>query len=178
MKYWIGQAFGLVATVTDITMPLFPKKWQMLVANFFVNLFLALNLVFLGEIGSGIFLFFVAMAQVVVNLIHTARQTENTKWETVIFFVLYVGLGFYGLFTGPDYVPGLNWRNLLELLPIVGAVCSMCFISCRDARKARLFLVSTTAVWTVYHGIIGSTAFLGSFFGVVTGVIAIIKHRK
>ena len=178
MKYWIGQGFGLLATVTDIIMPLFPKKWQMLVANFFVNAFLMLNLVFLEEIGSGIFLFVVAMVQAAINLLHTLRNTQNSKLETVVFLVLYVGLGFYGLFTGPNYVPGLNWNNLLELLPIIGAVFSMSFIFCRDVRKARVLLVCTTVVWTVYHSLIGSTAFLGSFFGVVTGVIAIIKHRK
>lgn len=57
MNYWIGQGFGVLSTITDISLPLFQKKWQMLVANFAVNTFLLLNLVFLGQIGSGIFLF-------------------------------------------------------------------------------------------------------------------------
>ena len=75
MNYWIGQGFGIMSTVTDISLPLFKKKWQMLVANFAVNTFLLLNLVFLGQIGSGIFLFLVAMVQACVNLVHTLRET-------------------------------------------------------------------------------------------------------
>ena len=46
MSYWIGQSFGVLSTVTNISQPLFRKKWQMLVANMAVNVFLLLNLFF------------------------------------------------------------------------------------------------------------------------------------
>ena len=46
MRYWIGQGFGILSTITDILLPQFPKKWQMLIANICVNLFLGLNLSF------------------------------------------------------------------------------------------------------------------------------------
>ena len=39
MNYWIGQGFGILATITDISIPQFKKKWQMLVANIAVNTF-------------------------------------------------------------------------------------------------------------------------------------------
>ena len=178
MNYWIGQAFGLVATVLDISLPQFKKKWQMLAVNIGTNTTLGLNLVFLGEIGSGIFLFMVAVAQAIVNLIHTLRDTQVPKFEYALFFALYVGLGFYGLFTGPNYVPGINWHNLLELLPIMGAVLNCIFVSTRDPILARKYLVCCTSIWMVYNAIIGSTAVIGSFFSVVSGVVAIIRNRK
>lgn len=178
MNYWIGQGFGVLSTITDISLPLFKKKWQMLVANFAVNLFLALNLVFLNRIGSGIFLFCVAMVQAVVNLIHTLRETKPAKLELAVFFVLYVGLGFYGLFTAPGYVPGINASNLRELLPIIGAVFSMLFVCTRDEQKARGFLLVCSSLWSIYHATILSTSFFGSFFGVITCVIAMIRDRK
>lgn len=178
MNYWIGQAFGVCSTITDISLPLFKKKWQMLAANFLVNTFLMLNLVFLGQIGSGIFLFLVAMVQAIVNLIHTLREQPPRKWEYALFFVLYVGLGFYGLFTAPGFVPGINAKNLLELLPILGAVFSMLFVSTRDEQKSRVFLLICSLLWTVYHAIIGSTSFFGSCFGVCTCIIAMIRDRK
>ena len=95
MNYWIGQGFGILATIADISIPQFQKKWQMLVANIAVNTFSALNLVFLNEIGSGIFLFSVAIVQAVVNLIHTLREKAPAKWEYALFCCLFVGLGFY-----------------------------------------------------------------------------------
>lgn len=178
MRYWIGQIFGVMSTITDISLPLFQKKWQMLVANISVNTFQLLNLVFLDQIGSGIFLFLVAAVQGAVNLVHTIRETSVKKWEYAVFFCLYVGLGFYGLFTAPGFVPGINGKNLLELLPIIGAVFSMLFVCTRQEQKARVFLLICSCLWTIYHAIILSTAFFGSFFGVVTCVIAMIRDRK
>ena len=178
MGYWIGQGFGVLSTITDISLPLFKKKWQMLVANILVNTFLLLNLLFLNQIGSGIFLFMVAMVQGAVNLAHTLREEKPKNWEIALFFVLYVGLGFYGLFTAPGYVPGINAKNLLELLPIFGAVFSMCFVCTRDEQKARIFLLCCTSLWAIYHGIIGSTSFFGSFFSVISCIIGLIRDRK
>ena len=178
MNYWIGQGFGILSTITELIMPQFNKKWQMLIANICINTFLGLNLIFLNRIGSGIFLFAVAVIQGVVNLIHTLREQPPKKWEYAVFFCLYVGLGFYGLFTGPNYVPGINWNNVLELLPIIGAVFSMLFISTREERKARYFLLACNMHWTVYHAIIGSTSVLGAICSSVSCIIAIIRNRK
>ena len=178
MNYWIGQGFGVLSTITDISLPLFKKKWQKLVANIAVNTFLLLNLVFLGQIGSGIFLFLVAMLQGSVNLVHTLREKPPKKWEYALFFCLYVGLGFYGLVTAPGFQPVINGKNLLELLPILGAVLSMLFVSTRDEQTSRIYLLICSSLWTVYHAIILSTSFFGSFFGVVTCVIAMIRDRK
>ena len=178
MKYWIGQLIGLLATATDISIPEFKKKWQMLVANILVNTLLGLNLLFLEEIGSGIYLFMVAVVQAVVNLIHTLKEKKPQKWEYVLFFCLYVGLGFYGLATAPGFVFGINGKNLLELLPITGAVFSMLFVSTREENKARKFLMCCNVCWAVYHTIIGSTAVFGAIFSGISCLIAIVRERK
>ena len=178
MKYLIGQIIGILATATDISIPQFKKKWQMLVANILVNTLLGLNLVFLEEIGSGIYLFAVAVVQAIVNLVHTLKEQPPKKWEYILFFCLYVGLGFYGLVTSPGFVPGINGKNLLELLPIIGAVFSMLFVSTREEGKARKFLMCCNVCWAVYHGIIGSTAIFGAIFSGISCTIAILRDHK
>lgn len=178
MYYWLGQGFGIISTIIDISIPLFKKKRQMLVANIFVNVFLALNLVFLNQIGSGIFLFAVAIVQAIVNLIHTIRERAPKKWEYILFFCMYVGLGLFGLFTASDFVPAINAKNLLEVLPILAAVYSMLFVGTRDEKKSRIYLLFCYALWAIYHAIILSTSFFGSFCGVLTCVIAIIRDHK
>ena len=178
MKYLIGQIIGLMATATDIAIPQFKKKWQMLAANILVNALLGLNLVFLEEIGSGIFLFAVAVVQAIVNLIHTLREQPPKKWEYVLFFCLYVGLGIFGLVTAPGFVPAINGKNLLELLPIVGAVFSMLFVSTREENKARKYLMCCNVCWAVYHTIIRSTAVFGALFSGISCLIAILRNRK
>ena len=178
MNYWIGQGFGILSTLTDISIPQFKKKWQMLIANILVNTFLLLNLVFLGQIGSGIFLFAVAIVQATINLIHTLREKPPKKWETGLFFCLYVGLGFYGLVTAPGFVFAINGKNLLELLPIIGAVFSMLFVSTRDESIARRYLMVCNIMWATYHTIIRSTSVFGAIFSGVSCMIAIIRDKK
>ena len=178
MKYLIGQIIGLLATATDIAIPQFKKKWQMLAANILVNALLGLNLVFLEQIGSGIFLFAVAVVQAIVNLVHTLKEQPPKKWEYALFFCLYVGLGIYGLATAPGFVPGINGKNLLEMLPIIGAVFSMLFVSTREENTARKYLMCCNICWAIYHTIIGSTAVFGALFSGVSCMLAILRDRK
>ena len=157
MNYWIGQAFGIAATIAGVSVPVFKKKWQMLVLSLANNIFGALNLVFLDAIGSGIFLFAVAAVQALVNIGHSLRNTSGKTPEKIIFVILYLGLGFYGLFTGPNYVPGVNVQNLIELLPIIAAVMNMCFVFSPGEKQARIFFILCNAMWMFYYIIIAKS---------------------
>lgn len=178
MNYWIGQAFGIAATVAGVSVPVFKKKWQMLIMSLANNIFGALNLVFLDAIGSGIFLFGVAAVQAIVNLVHALHNTTGKTLEKIIFVILYLGLGFYGLFTGPNYVPGINVQNLIELLPIIAAVMNMCFVFSPGEKQARIFFILCNALWMFYYIIIGSSAMLCSIISVGTGLFALYKNRE
>jgi len=178
MKYLIGQAFGIIATIAGVSVPVFKKKWQMLVLSICNNIFCALNLIFLDAIGSGIFLFAVATVQALINLLHSLRNTSGKAYEKIIFAALYLGLGFYGLFTGPNYVPGINARNLLELLPIIAAMMNMCFVFSSGEKQARIFFILCNFLWMLYYIIIGSSTVLGSAFSVATGLFALYRNRE
>ena len=178
MQYWIGQACGIIATIVGVSVPIFKKKWQMLVMSIANNIFCALNLIFLDRIGSGIFLFAVGAVQALVNLVHDLRKTQGALVEKLIFIALYLGLGFYGLVTGPGFVPAVNARNLLELLPIIAAVMNMCFVFSRTERTARIFFVACNGMWMIYYVIIGSSAMLCSLISVATGLITLYKNRE
>ena len=174
----IGQIFGIIATITGIVIPVFNKKWQMLIMSITTNIFCALNLIFLGEIGSGIFLFAAASVQALVNIFHSLKNTVPKLWENIIFAVIYLAVGVYGLMTREGYVPGINPGNLLEMMPIIAVMLNMLFVCSSKEKTARLFFVSCNVVWTAYYIIILSTSGFGSGFAVVSGVVALIKNRK
>ena len=78
MMYYIGQGMGILATIGCFVNPLFKKKWQMLVATMLVNILLALNLVFIGQVTSAVFL------MLLVNV--------------TLFFIYYLVLGSTSMF--------------------------------------------------------------------------------
>jgi hypothetical protein len=176
--YITGQILGIVATVVTVLMPLFQKKWQMLAATIAGNLLMALNFFMIGQIGSAIFMYFVAIVQSVVSMHHTVKQTKVQVWEQMLFCGLYVGLGILGIVTAPGFVPGWNAANLLELLPIFGSAMLTFSIFARKEQTTRIFLLINASLWAVYMAIVGSTGFFAELFTAVTTLLALWKYRK
>ena len=144
MQYIIGQLIGIVATVIIVAIPVFRKKWQMLLATLAGNFLMALNFILIGQIGSAIFLYFVAILQSIVSMIHTNRGTKPRPWEQMLFCSLYVGLGIFGIVTAPGFVPEVNAANLLEVLPILGSAMLTFSIFAPNEQTTRIFLLINT----------------------------------
>jgi len=178
MQYYIGQLIGIVATVIAISIPVFRKKWQMLLATFSGNLLMAVHFFLIGQIGSAIFLYFVAIVQSLVSMHHTRKQTQVSPWEQLLFCFLYVGLGIFGIVTAPGFVPEINGTNLLELLPIFASTMLTFSIFARKEQTTRIFLLINATLWAVYMAIVGSTGFFAEVFTAVTTLLALWKYRK
>ena len=97
MNYIIGQVLGIAATVCTIILPFFKKKWQILALNIAVNLLVAMNYILIGQIGSAAVLCLVAVVQSIVSMVHSTRGTAVPTWESILFAVLYVGCGLFGI---------------------------------------------------------------------------------
>jgi len=172
--YMIAQAFGLLATLCCFAMPLFKKKWQMLLVNVAGNLFFILNLMLLGLHDSGnlfanataMIVNWVSLVQVLSSWWHVQKQTYVTKAENIIFLLLYVGLGFIG------------FNKALDFLPIVASVFNMLAVFQKDEQKTRLLVLCNASLFCAYYIIIGSTSLLAELMAVITTVIALIKYRK
>ncbi len=177
MHYLLGQFFGIVTLIASVVMPLYQKKWQMLANTIVINLSMALNFVLIGEIGSAAALCTIAVIQCIVSLFHTARDSKPSNAETVVFFILYLGFGFFGLINSPGFVWGVNRHNLLELMPIAGSICNMIFVFIRNEQHARWCLLTTCVIWAVYTGLIGAASFFAQCFTIATTVYAIYRYR-
>ena len=178
MAYIIGQIFGLMSTVCTIILPFFKKKWQILVLYIGVNLLVAGNMVLVGQIGSAIFLCLVAVVQSIVSMIHDTKGTPVSLGEKVLFLLLYVGFGIFGIVTAPGFVPELSWENLLELMPIVGALMLFFSVFSKDEQTLRKFLLANATTWIVYTAIIGSTVFFTDLAAAISTIAALYKYRK
>ena len=178
MQYIIGQILGIGSTVCTIILPFFKKKWQILAANILVNLLISLNFILIGKIGSAAFLCMVAVAQSIVSMVHDNKGTPISLVEKILFLALYVGFGFFGIVTAPGFVPEINTTNLLELMPIVGALMLMFSVFSKSEQTMRKFLLCNATIWTIYTAIVGSTAFFTDLVCMVSTTSALIKYRK
>ena len=178
MLYIIGQVLGICSTICTIILPFFKKKWQILVANILVNLLIALNFVLIGKIGSAAFLCLVAVVQSIVSMSHDKKGTPISLFEKVLFLCLYVGFGFFGIVTAPGFEPVINATNLLELMPIVGALMLMFSVFSKSEQTMRKFLLVNATIWTIYTAIVGSTAFFTNLVCMISTASALWKYRK
>ena len=178
MGYLIGQVLGILATVVSISMPMLRKKWQMLTATIGCNLLLALNFILIGQMGSGAYLCFVAIIQSIVSMNHTVKGTRASTAEQFLFLGLYIVSGIFGIVTAPGFVMELSYANLLEPLPIIGAVILTFSIFAPDEQTTRKYLLANITIWAVYTALIGSTTFFAEMAAFITTATALYKYRK
>ncbi len=176
--YILGQIFGILSAVCTVVLPLFRKKWQILVLNIAVNVLVAANMLCIGQFGSAAFLCMVAVVQSIVSMLHDQKGTAVSLAEKILFMVLYVGFGFLGIVTAPGFVWALNWQNALELMPILGALMLMFSVFAKDEQTLRKFLLANASIWTAYSAIVGSTVFFTDLAAVISTISALYKYRK
>ena len=166
MAYYIGQAMGLVASACCFAMPLFRKKWQMLIVTAAANLMFALNLPLIGQMSAAISIYIVAIVQAVVSYLHVRSDKPVTTIENIVFLILYVGCGTIG-FKGP-----------VDLLPIAGAVFNMLATFQRDEQKTRVLILLNAICFFIFCLAVGSTSMFAELLGMITTTIAMVKYRK
>ena len=175
--YILGQLCGVIGTIITILQPQFQKKEQILICGILVNAMSASNFALIGQTGSAVFLCLIAIVQSMVSIWHERRKTEVSSLETILFFMLYVGFGFYGMITSDGFVLAINRHNLLELLPIIGALMLMLSVFAKGEQKTRWFLLFNGASWVVYTAIIGATTFFTTVASMLSTIIALWKYR-
>lgn len=172
--YIEAQACGILATLCCFLMPLFKRKWQMLLVTEVGNLFFILNLLLLGlhETGNpfanatAMIVNGVSLVQVFLSYLHVRKGTPVTTAENILFLVLYVALGFVG------------FNRALDLLPIIASVFNMLMVFQKDEQKTRLLVLCNASLFCTYFIIIGSTSLLAELMAIISAVIGLIKYRK
>lgn len=166
MAYYIGQALGIVATVCCFALPLFKKKWQMLLVSATSNLFFALNLILIGDVGSAIIVNLLAIVQTLLSLWHVQKDKPVTVAENIIFLIGYIICGSFG------------FHRALDVLPILGAIFNMLSVFQRDEQKTRILILLNASTFFIYYIVVGSTNMFAELLAVITTVIAMVKYRK
>lgn len=166
MSYWIAQIFGVLVTIGVIFTLQMKKKKQMLVISVAVNALSAANILLLDGFNSGVIVCCVAVFQLLFSIWHEIKQTEVGLAEKIVFLILYVGGGVIGI------------KAPLDILSTVAALFYMLAVFQKKEQNIRLMLLVNLSTWTVYHGILGSTAVFAQIAGIISSLIALFRYRK
>ena len=72
----------------------------------------------------------------------------------------------------------MNYRNLLELLPILGALSQMISVFVRDEQDTRKWLLCNAVFWVIYSAAVGSSVVFNDILAVISTSTALYKYRK
>lgn len=176
--YGLGQLCGIIGTGISIVQAQFQKRVHILLCVILVNTMNALNFALIGQTGSATLLCLVAVAQSLCAIWHERQGTVVSPWESILFAVLYLGFGFYGLLSREGFVWAVNRQNLLELLPVIGAWMLMLSVFAKNEQKTRWFLLLNAASWAVYAAAVGAAVFFTTIVSMCSTAIALWKYRK
>ena len=166
MTYYIAQFLGVLVTLGVILTLQLKKKKQMLVVSVFVNAFTAINILLLDSFNSGVVVCLVAVLQLLLSIWHEYKQTESGNAEKIVFLILYAAGGLLG------------YKVPLDLLSTVAALFYMLAVFQKKEQNIRLMLLANLSLWTVYHGILGSTAVFAQVAGIISSLIALYRYRN
>ena len=174
--YILGQALGICSTIVTLIQPQFRRRTQILVCGILVNILTALNFLLIGHFGSAVTMSVIAVAQGLLAIRHENRGTQASRGETIVFTVLFIIAGIYGLITSEGFVWGLTKHNLVELLPIAGALVLMFAVFAHGEQRTRWLLLVNGIVWLIYSAIIGASSVLTMVFAVVSTGVALVRY--
>ena len=176
--YALGQICGVIGVIITIIQPQFRSKVHILICGILVNTMSALNFALIGQTGSAAFLCMIAIIQSLIAIWHERHHSNVTSMESILFLILYIGFGMFGMITSEGFVWEINQKNALELLPIIGALMAMLAVFAKGEQRTRIFLLLNGLSWVVYTAIIGATTFFTSVASLFSTTIALWKYRK
>ena len=185
MMILIGQALGIIATICCAALPLFRKKWMMLVFSMTANVLFAVNQIIsdqilLGSFSSAALLYIVTVVQSLLMMWHVHKDSKVTLAENIVFLAIYVICGIIGREKWQDIQP--IFSVILSALPILGAAFSMFSTFQRDEQRTRLLILFNAICWASYFlirwPIMGmlSTNVYAELLAITTSTIGLIKY--
>ncbi len=162
----IARIFGLLAIVSNISSMQFKKREHILIALFLLNLFSALNLLFLGSITSSYICFF-AEIEMIINYIYERKGKVTPKWVVGIYIVINIILGM------------LTYKGILDILPIACAIIYCGTILTKKEQNIRKLMLANQSTWLVYDSIIKNpTLVISNILSIISISIALFRYKK
>ncbi len=184
----IGQVLGIIVTVGCILIAQLPKRSQILLAQAFLNIVSAANLLLVSDGLSGLTASlpcFVAVIHCSVNVIREKFGSRSPLWEKILFSILYFiawGVGFtisLVSLLNQEHTSAELWKLILTaLLPLLATAFFVASVFMQKEQRMRLCSLGNAGSYVAYNLITPNTAVFAHIFTIISITIALIRYRK
>ena len=165
-NFVIAQIFGVLGVIASVCSMQFKKRRQIFIALLLLNLFSALNFVFLGTFSSAYVCFF-TVAEMLINHLFERKNKPVPKWVVGIYIIVNILLGAIA-FTGP-----------LDVIPIVCALIFCATLLTKNEQNIRKLMLLNQALWLVYDLTVGAYFFaVSNVLTIISTAIALYRFSK
>lgn len=163
-NFVIAQVFGILGIIASVVSMQLKDRKHILIALFLLNLFSALNFLFLGSFSSTYVCFF-AEFEMLINYCFEVKKKDVPKWVIGIYIVVNIILGM------------ITYGSLLDLLPIVCAIIYCCTILTKKESNIRKLMLANQSIWLVFDLIVKAYTFsISNILTIVSTLIAMFRY--
>ena len=163
-NFVIAQIFGVLGIIASVLSMQFKNRKHILITLFLLNLFSALNFLFLGNLTSSYVCFF-AEIEMLVNYGFETRNKDVPKWVIGIYVIINIILGM------------LTYKSALDILPIVCALLYCGTILTKKEANIRKLMLGNQSVWLIFDLIVKAYTFsISNILTIVSTLIAMYRY--
>ena len=166
----ISQVIGLTAVGLYLLSYQLKNRKQIVWTTFFSNFLYVLQYILLKAFSGAAMDGLCAVGSFFAGKKHSPKLRPYIKWIATINLVVIAVAGVS---------IAIAQRNIVELLPVVGALLQTGGLFCEDEQSIRKFGLIGTPFWLVYNFIAQAYgAAIGTVFIMVSAVTAMMRYRK
>lgn len=169
----VGQIIGILVIIGCVLNAQFPKRWQMLLCQVFLNAFAGLNIVLMDQGLTASIPCALGAVHCTVNLIRDIKKKPAPLSETIIFCSLYPvvwGISFAISVFGGTASP-------LDLLTLAATACFVAMVLVPNEQLMRVFAIGNALAYAIYHIIGGNLMLFAYVFTIISGTIALLRYH-
>ena len=166
----ISQIIGIAAVGLYLLSYQLKNRKQIVWTAFFSNFLYVLQYILLKAFSGAIMDTLCAVGSFFAGKKHSPKLRPYIKWIAIVNLTVIAGAGVS---------IAIAQRDVIELLPVVGALLQTGGLFCEDEQTIRKLGLCGAPFWLVYNFIAQAYgAALGSVFIIVSAATALIRYRK
>ena len=166
VNFIIAQAFGALGVIASVCSMQFKKRKTIFVALLLLNLFSALNFVFLGTFSSAYVCFF-AVLEMLINNYFERKKKPVPKVVVGIYIIVNILLGT------------ISFKGVIDVVPIVCALIFCATLLTKKEQDIRKLMLVNQGLWLVYDLIVGAYFFaVSNVLTIISTAIALYRFSK